>query len=96
MSGVSYNASGVILHLSDRASAAQIAQAEQIVADHDPSVLTSDQQAAVDRSQRLAQMRADNAADLDVNDFSSEAAAIQDLAAKIAWLEQEVRELSGG
>ncbi|NWG15797.1 MAG: hypothetical protein HXY41_04110 [Chloroflexi bacterium] len=44
------------------------------------------------RREKLERLRAENAADLDVAKFGGEA-ALDELARKIAWLEQEIRDL---
>jgi hypothetical protein len=49
--GISTGPHGVIVHLADDVTPAQIAQAEQIVIDHDPSILTPEQIAAAHAEQ---------------------------------------------
>jgi hypothetical protein len=49
--GISIGPHGVIVHLADDVTPAQIAQAEQIVIDHDPSILTPEQIAAAHAEQ---------------------------------------------
>jgi hypothetical protein len=95
-SGISTGPYGVIVHLDDRVTPAQIAQAKAIVENHDPAVLSPRQQAEAQRQQRLASLRTGRGAELDPATYSGEAAPIQTLADKIAWLEQEVLDLRGG
>jgi hypothetical protein len=47
--GISIGPHGVIVHLADDVTTAQIAQAEQIVIDHDPAIETSAQTTAKQR-----------------------------------------------
>jgi hypothetical protein len=58
--GLSTGPSGVTIHLTDDVTPAQIAQAEQIVLDHDPAVLTPEQIAAA----HAAQVEADSYTDI--------------------------------
>ena len=96
VSGISTGPYGVIVHLDDRATPAQIAQVQTIVEAHNPAVRTPDQQADQQRQQRLASLRGGRGEALDPADYNGEAALIQSLADKIAWLEQEVLDLRGG
>ena len=93
ISGVSSRAGQVIVHLSATVSQAQIDQARSIVIAHDPAQLTAEQQAEIDRRQALETARAANTTPLNTADYNSETAAIQQLAQKIAWLEQEIDNL---
>lgn len=93
--GISTGSYGVIVHLSDDATPEQINRVRQIVQNHDPSVLTAEQQARIERQQKLEQVRSENGADLDVSAYDGEAALIQQMAQKIAWLEQEMQEMRG-
>ena len=95
-SGISTGPYGVMVHLDDRATPAQIAQAQTLVENHDPAVLTSEQEAEQQRQQRLASLRTSRGEALDPANYSGEAAPIQTLADKLAWLEQEVLDLRGG
>ena len=94
--GMSTGPYGVVVHLDDRATAQQIAQAQTIVENHDPTVLTPEQQARQQRQQRLDDLRDARGGDLDLADYNGQDAAIQTLAQKLAWLEQEVIDLRGG
>ena len=94
--GVSTGPYGVMVHLDDRATEAQIAQVQAIVEDHDPSVLTPEQQARQQRQARLETLRQTRGEALDPADYGGQDAPIQTLAQKLAWLEQEVIDLRGG
>ena len=95
VSGISTGPYGVIVHLSDDATPEQINRVQQIVQNHDPSVLTAEQQAEIERQQNLEQVRSENGADLDTSAYDGEGALIQQMAQKIAWLEQEMLEMRG-
>jgi hypothetical protein len=58
--GISTGPYGVIVHCVDTITPAQIAQVEQIVLDHDPSILTAEQIAAA----HAAQVEADSYTDI--------------------------------
>jgi hypothetical protein len=60
VSGISTGPYGVIVHCVDTITPAQIAQVEQIVLDHDPSILTPEQIAAA----HAAQVEADSYTDI--------------------------------
>lgn len=94
VSGFSVGGGQVIVHMDDSATPAQIQQAQQIVADHNASGLTPTQQAEQERQQALEQMRqtAGNL-ELQTSDYNGQPQAIQNLAQKVMWLEQELREL---
>lgn len=91
--GLSTRPNTLILHLTDASTVGQRAQARQIALDHDATQLTVEQQRRVFRRQQLAQLRAQNASDIDPADYASESPSVLALAQKIAWLEQELREL---
>jgi hypothetical protein len=93
--GISSGPYGVAVHLSDNASQADIDQVQAIVAAHDSAVLTAEQQARIDQQAALDSARAANAVPVNLADYSGEAANMQQLAGKIAWLEQEIAALQG-
>jgi hypothetical protein len=95
-SGLSFRAGQVTVHLADTATDAQINQARAIAQAHDPSKPTPAQQAAASRRARLAQLRGDYGADLDLTNFNGQGVLIRLLAGKIAWLEQEIASLRAG
>ncbi|MBZ0302594.1 MAG: hypothetical protein K8J31_22805 [Anaerolineae bacterium] len=86
----------VTVNLTGAATQADIDRLNDLMADHDPRQLTPTQQARQLREQKLAEARRDyKGVDLDPADFMSENASIQTLAAKVAWLEQEIAALRG-
>jgi hypothetical protein len=90
ISGVSYQRGVLTLHLLDSASEVEQASARAIVATHDPARLSTGQQAQV----RLKQSRLENRDNpLSLDAFNSQLPLIRALAAKIAWLEQEILDL---
>lgn len=84
---------GVILFLAEEADRYAIEQAQTLVREHDPSVLTPEQQATRDRREALRQARLTNRTSLNMNEFVASPEDVQALAERIAWLEMEVREL---
>ena len=92
-SGISTHAGIVTVHLADEVSQEQIAQAQLIVETHDPALLTADQRASNDQQQALTAARNANITPLNGDDYTTESALIQQLAHKIAWLEQEITDL---
>lgn len=92
--GVSARRGMVIVHLDSTATPDDIAQVRTLVNNHNPALLTPQQQADQQRRQQLQQARIDNATPLDPTDYSGEPNLIRDLAAKIAWLEQEINTLN--
>lgn len=95
--GVSTGPFGVIVHLNDQVTPAQITQVRTIVESHDPSRLTAKQQAEIDRKTKLDQARQDyRGGEIDLSTYSGQNAIIQKLAQKILWLEREIADLRGG
>ncbi len=91
VNGVSYSTGQVTIHLDDAATPSQLQQAQQVVLNHDPALLTAAQQEAVARQEALAQLEeAAAAVTLKLADFPG---AQQGLAQKVLWLEQAVRDL---
>ena len=91
--GISTGPSGVTVYLTDNVTDEQEAEARDIVEDHDPTQLTSEQQAEIDRQQQLQQARDDNAEPLPLDNYAAEPSLIQELAQRIAWLELEIADL---
>ena len=60
---------------------------------HDPASLTPEQQAEQARQEALAEARRNNASNLDGSQYDAEAPLMRQLAQKIIWLEQEIRDL---
>jgi multidrug efflux pump subunit AcrA (membrane-fusion protein) len=84
--GVSVRRGQVIVHLDDRVTAAQVSQAQQIVLDHDASQRTPEQSAR-------QQLEADRKIYRQLFDPAS--INLQQLAERVAWLENEIRDLRG-
>ena len=91
--GLSVHNEEVRVHLTDETPSAAVRQAEQIVQNHDPSQLTVRQQAEITQREMLLQSRADNPQALDTTVYAGSDSLIQQLAYKLHWLEQEIRDL---
>ena len=91
--GLSVHNEEVRVHLTDETPSSAVRQAEQIVQNHDPSQLTVRQQAEIAQREMLLQSRADNPQPLDTTAYTGSDALIQQLAHKLHWLEQEIRDL---
>ncbi len=92
VSGISTRAGVVIIHLRQSASGDQENQAKQLVQTHNPTALSPAQQAQKARAERLLADRARFTAPLNPTEFTANP-LLQTLAARIAWLEQELRDL---
>jgi regulatory protein YycH of two-component signal transduction system YycFG len=88
--GLSRRQDVLVVHVQESVTLEQIGLVQHIVAQHNPAQLTPQQQ----REQQLHNLRQAQTA-LDTAEFVTESAAIQTLAAKIAWLEAEIRQLRG-
>lgn len=84
--GVSSGRGQVTVHLDDAATQAQINQAQKIVADHDETQNTPAQQAR----QALEMERESFAVPLNPQKIT-----LKNLAARVAWLEKELRQARG-
>lgn len=100
--GISAGPEGVVAHLADSATAEQSAQARMLIEQHDPTLLTPEQQIKLERQRQLAQARAageinplpiDGAGYQTVAGLTDE--ALSRLAQKVAWLEREIASLRG-
>ena len=89
--GLSLQQGSVVLYLNESASSDLQKTLGRIVRQHDASELTPQQEAQAVRQTRLAQGR--TRSPLDEKQYEGSPAIIQALAAKIAWLEQEIRDL---
>ncbi len=94
--GISYDGQTLTLHLSDQAAPNRVGQARRLAQEHDPSQLTPRQQAEIQRRAKLEQSRRDISADLDVSVYAGKDALLEQLAKRVAWLEQEVIALRKG
>ncbi len=93
--GLSRSRENVVLHLAEDTSATAVDRARQLVTTHDPEQLTPEQQAALERQQRLQQARDQKGVDLNPADYSTDPLLLV-LARKILWLEREISDLRGG
>jgi hypothetical protein len=91
--GLSVHHGEVRVHLLDETPSELVRQAEQIVQNHDSSLLTVEQQAEIMQRQNLLQARSENPQVLDAVAYDSSDALMQQLAYKVRWLEQEIRDL---
>lgn len=91
--GLSVHHGEVRVHLVNETPSESVQQAEQIVQNHDPSLLTVEQQTEITQRQNLLQARVENPQLLDTIAYDSSDALTQQLAHKINWLEQEIRDL---
>lgn len=96
--GISTGHGRVILHLSAETLPEDVIRARELVADHDPTQLSTQQQAFQQRKQRLQQVRRDykGSSDLDPGDFAASDSLLLALARKVAWLEGELNALRDG
>lgn len=93
--GLSTRFKEVIVFMADGTPSADVLQAQQLLVEHDPSQLTVEQVAKLAEEQALTDARLANSDVLDLSQFSGENEAIAALAAKILWLEREIRDLRG-
>lgn len=93
--GLSTDSQNIILHFEDDVTDNGIQAARSMLAAHDPTVLTSSQAKQASRQQAIDLARSQFTEDLDVSSFDSQPNLIRLLAERIAWLEQEVRDLRG-
>ncbi|MDQ7025275.1 MAG: hypothetical protein Q9P01_05050 [Anaerolineae bacterium] len=91
--GLSVHHGEVRVHLADETPSDTVRQAEEIVQNHDSSRLTVEQQAEIMQRQNLLQARSENPQVLDTVAYDSSDALMQQLAYKVRWLEQEIRDL---
>ncbi len=92
--GLTYDGKQVTLVLDDALTAAEMKQAQSIVASHDPAKLTPDQQADILQAAKLDQARKDYAAtELDLSVYQGKDALLEKLAEKVTWLEREINVL---
>src|SRR5262249_42833762 len=94
VSGISYSGGVVTVHLTAKASTDSADTARSIVANHDPTKLTPEQQQEQDEAAKLDAARKANKGQLDISKYTDPLLA--DLAQKVAWLEQEIIALRAG
>jgi hypothetical protein len=93
--GLSVHNGEVRVHLLDETTAEAERHAEQIVQNHDPTLLTIGQQTEITRRKNLVESRTENQQILDTVAYDGSDALMQQLARKLQWLEQEIRDLRG-
>jgi hypothetical protein len=93
--GLSTTPGEVRVHFVETAADQTLERARVITRNHDPAQLSPSQQAEVQRQQRLKLLRASNQAPLPEADSQSIEMLAKELAAKVRWLEQEIRDLRG-
>ncbi len=86
--GMSTGRGQVVVHLEDAATGIDIAAAEDIVNVHDETKLTTTQQKVLQREIDLADGRLSYDVVVD-----PQTVTLEELAARIAWLEEEIRDL---
>lgn len=91
--GLSLQSGGVTLYVSDTISPDVQKTLGHLARQHDATQMTPQQEAYTARQTKLAQGRARQP--LDEKEYEASPPVIQALAAKIAWLEQELRDLRG-
>ena len=91
--GLSVHNGAVRVHLLDETPSDLVHLAEQIVQSHDPSQLTLGQQAEISKRQSLLQARNATPTALDTIAYDGTDPLLQQLANKLHWLEQEIRDL---
>jgi hypothetical protein len=85
----------VTVYLLDTATPEQVAEAEALLEAHDHTVLSSQQQARLERQQLLEQLRQTVAPlTIDAADIDALAEPMQTIARKVQWLEVEILSLS--
>ncbi len=91
--GVSAGASGIVIHLDDSASDAEIDTVGSILDAHDPALLSERQQCEQNRRDQLENDRNTNETPIDLDDFLTQPQIVRELARRLAWIEREIRAL---
>ncbi|MBA3870364.1 MAG: hypothetical protein H0X30_14560 [Anaerolineae bacterium] len=95
--GLTYDGKQVTLVLDDAVTGNEVRQAQTIVATHDPSKLTPDQQAEILQAAKLDQARQQYATtELDLSVYQGKDALVEKLAEKVVWMEREINALRQG
>lgn len=92
VSGISTGPYGIRLHLSRTPTAQERSQLQEVVATHDPTRLTPEQQAEQQRQQKLIEARTANRVPIDPAIAEGQDAVTKLLIQKIAWLELEIQD----
>jgi len=94
--GLSTRPGAVIVHLSDEATSEQLAEAQKIAISHDETVITTAQTVELAQSQSLYAARDANQEKIDADRvWRVNLRTFKQMINKIAWLEQEIRDLRG-
>ncbi len=91
--GLSRRAQVVRIHLADATPSNLVRKAQRIVTNHDADQLTPRQQRRLEIMRMLQDARRANVANLDLRLYADAPEIIRALALKVAWLEQEIRDL---
>lgn len=91
--GLSAQRGGVILYMNDSTPVDLQKSLARVAQQHDAAQMTPKQEAQAARQSRLEEERTN--LPLDEKHYEGSPALIKAMAAKIAWLEQEVRDLRG-
>lgn len=93
--GLSARPGRVVIHLRESVKPEQIAQVRTLAAAHDSTQLSARQQAAIQRQVRLRLMRQTHTSPSDPAIYATETPLIRQMAQRLAWLEEEIRDLRG-
>lgn len=91
--GLSTRSGEITLHLVDSTTAADVEAATQLVQLHDESLLTTEQQEQIARGAEIDSARLVFTEALDLAQFDLSDPSVQQLAARLRWIEQEIRAL---
>jgi hypothetical protein len=92
--GISTLPGRVVAYLTDTATPALAERVHEAIQQHDATQLTADQVRAAADKAALEAARSANGVPVNPADYSQNA-LLQQLARKVAWLEQEIRDLRG-
>ena len=100
--GISAGPQKVVTYVADDATVQQISLVQTLIEQHDPTLLTPEQQVKLERHEQLEQARAlgeTNPLLVDGEGYKTVAGLTDDallrLAQKVAWLEREIMSLRG-
>lgn len=88
--GIAWDGNEVKVFLEENTPAKQIALVRQLVEQHDSTKLSERQKAERERKTQLEVLRSKNTNALEAAGYAQESEMIQKLAARVAWLEQEI------
>lgn len=93
--GISMGNGAVTVYLREDADKPSLTRTRNLLADHHPEQLTTEQAKRAEASQQLAVWRKAYETPLTVADYPTDDQTLQTLIARLAWLEAEVRALRG-